>query len=224
MQIGLLPYLPFVKSLASQDPDVGIFAIEILQISSRITRPPPDSQAMCQGIEKILDFHKVSKFVVVSHSYGTAVTAYMLRSSLLSSRIHATLLVDPINFLLHHPSVAYNFLYRIPKSANEWQLWYFASRDPDIARTLGRYFFWSECVLWKEDLAGKKFAVVLSEKDQIVDAKSVRQYLTGAEDNHWQEGDLEVLWFPGLDHATVFDKKERLKPLLQIIDRFATLQ
>lgn len=213
-----------MRSLASLDPEVGVFAIEILSISSRITRPPPDSEAMCQSIEKILDFHKVSNFVVVSHSYGTAVTAYMLRSSLLSPRIQATLLIDPINFLLHQPSVAYNFLYRRPKSANEWQLWYFASRDPDIARTLGRHFFWSEIVLWKEDVIGKKLAVVLSEEDQIIDAKSVREYLTGAEEMHWQQDDLQVLWYPGLDHATVFDKTERLKPLLQIVDRFITIQ
>lgn len=221
-KIGLWPYVKFLQNLAEQDPDVGIIAIEILPISCRITRPPPDSQATCKGIEKILDSHKWDKFVVVSHSYGTAITAYMLRSTTLSPRISATLLVDPINFLLHHPSVAYNFLYRTPKSANEWQLWYFASRDPDIARTLSRHFFWYECILWKEDLVGKKFAVVLSEKDQIVDAKSVRKYLTNAEETRWQSEELEVLWYPSLDHATVFDTEERIKPLLSTLDRFTT--
>lgn len=206
----------------AQDPDVGIIAIEIIAISSRITRPPPTSQATCRGIEKILDSHKWNKFVVISHSYGTAITAYMLRSSTLSPRISATLLVDPITFLLHHPSVAYNFLHRTPKSANEWQLWYFASRDPDIARTLNRHFFWSECIMWKEDLVGKKFAVVLSEKDQILDAKAVRQYLTNAEETRWQTEELEVLWYPGLGHATVFDTKERREPLLSTLNRFTT--
>ena len=146
----------------------------------------------------------------------------MLKDPTLSQQITATLLVDPITFLLHHPSVAYNFLYRCPKRANEWQLWYFASRDPDIARMLGRHFFWNECIMWKEDLDGGKGAlgVVLSEDDQIVDAKAVRKYLTGEESLRWERDGLEVLWFPGLDHATVWDTKERRKPLLEIVRRF----
>jgi pimeloyl-ACP methyl ester carboxylesterase len=222
-QIGLWPYIPFLRSLASQDPDVGILALEFLPISSRITSPPLDSQATCQAIERILNFHQLSQFVVASHSYGTAVTAHIYRSPTLSPRVAAVLLVDPINFLLHHPSVAFNFLYRSPRSANEWQLWYFASRDPDIARTLGRYFFWSECILWKEDLAGKNISIVLSEMDQIVDANSVRKYLTGSEDQYWQRDGLEVLWYTGLDHATVFDTKRRMQPLLNIVKRFTMI-
>jgi hypothetical protein len=145
----------------------------------------------------------------------------MLRDPILSQKITATLLVDPITFLLHHPSVAYNFLYRTPKRANEWQLWYFASRDPDIARTLGRHFFWNESIIWKEDLEkGGKVAVVLSEEDQIVDAKAVRKYLTGEESLRWERDGLEVVWCPGLDHATVWDTKERREPMLEIVRRF----
>ena len=145
----------------------------------------------------------------------------MLQHPTLSKQVIATLLVDPITFLLHHPSVAYNFLYRPPKRANEWQLWYFASRDPDVARTLGRHFFWNECIMWKEDLGGERgVAVVLSEEDQIVDAKAVRKYLTGEESLNWVRDGLEVLWYPGLDHATVWDTRERRKPMLEIVKRF----
>lgn len=76
--------------------------------------------------------------------------------------------------------------------------------------------------MWKEDLDGGKGAlgVVLSEDDQIVDAKAVRKYLTGEESLRWERDGLEVLWFPGLDHATVWDTKERRKPLLEIVRRF----
>ena len=145
----------------------------------------------------------------------------MLQDPTLSQRVAATLLVDPITFLLHHPSVAYNFLYRSPKRANEWQLWYFASRDPDIARTLGRHFFWNECIMWKEDLdGGRRVAVVLSEEDQIVNAKAVREYLTGEECPRWERDGLEVVWYPGLDHAMVWDTKERRGPMLEIVRRF----
>ena len=62
--------------------------------------------------------------------------------------------------------------------------------------------------------------MVLSEEDQIVDAKAVRKYLTGEESSRWEREGLEVVWYPGLDHATVWDTEERRKPLLKIVSRF----
>ena len=77
--------------------------------------------------------------------------------------------------------------------------------------------------MWKEDLDGRrKVAVVLSEDDQIVDAKAVRRYLTGEESLRWEKDGLEVVWYPGLDHATVWDTKERREPMLEIVRNFAT--
>lgn len=220
--IGLLPYLPFIRELIEGDPDLGIIIIEILPICNRITRPPLGREATCFAISQILAAHNFDRFVLVGHSFGTAIASYILQDPVLSRKVTATLLVDPITFLLHHPSVAYNFLYRTPKRANEWMLWYFASRDPDIARTLGRHFFWSECIMWKEDLEiGRKIAVVLSEDDQIVDAKAVRKYLTGEESLRWERDGLEVVWHPGLDHAMVWDAKECRAPMLEIIEKFA---
>ena len=78
--------------------------------------------------------------------------------------------------------------------------------------------------MWKEDLdKGRRVAVVLSEEDQIVDAKAVRKYLTGEESLRWERDGLEVMWYPGLDHATVWDTKERRKPMLEIIRRFTII-
>lgn len=75
--------------------------------------------------------------------------------------------------------------------------------------------------MWKEDLdRGKGVAVILSEEDQIVDSKAVRKYLTGEESLRWERGGLEVVWCPGLDHATVWDTKERRGPMLEIVRRF----
>lgn len=77
--------------------------------------------------------------------------------------------------------------------------------------------------MWKEDLdGGKRVAVVLSEEDQIVDAKAIRKYLTGEESLRWEKEGMEVLWYPGLDHATVWDTKERREPMLEIVRRFTT--
>ncbi|KAN0116606.1 Alpha/Beta hydrolase fold [Russula decolorans] len=241
--IGLLPYIPFLRDLAVQDSDVGILAIEILPISMRLTAPPLNRDAMCAAITRILNAHGLHRVVLAGHSYGTAVSAHLLHNSNGSSDlIAATLLIDPIPFLLHYPAVAYNFVYRQPWHANEWQLWYFASREPDTARALSRHFFWFECILFREDKRPMPVTVSLSGRDQIVDARAVRAYLTGSKDpeeegqanpagkgragllpSRWKQDGLEVLYFPELDHATVIDTPRDRAPLLGTLRRFVRL-
>ena len=83
---------------------------------------------------------------------------------------------------------------------------------------MSRHFFWTENILWKEELEGKHVCVVLSASDQIVDAGGVRKYLTGGEEERWWEkGGLEVLFFSGLDHAMVFDTREWRRPVLDVV-------
>jgi pimeloyl-ACP methyl ester carboxylesterase len=241
--IGLYPYIAFLRELAAQDPDVGILAIEILPISMHITAPPLERDAMCAAITRILDAHGLHRVVVAGHSYGTVIAAHLLhkqQGTAINSQtssddttndptIAAMLLIDPIPFLLHHPAVAYNFVYRNPQHANEWQLWYFASRDADIARALARHFFWFENILFKEDVMGDgrpQVAVSLAGRDQIVDARAVWGYLTEGEDavsssrGRWARDGLEVLYFPELDHATVFDARADRAELLGVLARF----
>ena len=156
------------------------------------------------------------------------------------------LLIDPVSFLLSSPDVAYNFTRRKPRSANEWQLYYFASTDPGVAYTLGRRFFWAECVLWREDLEGRDITVVLSGKDLITDTKAVAEYLVGrrASNGHGESGvvpdaknmrggeglararyrgrrwtgkGIEVLWFDDADHAQVFDDEEGMEEMSRVL-------
>ncbi|KAF9460635.1 hypothetical protein BDZ94DRAFT_887447 [Collybia nuda] len=310
--IGLHPYIPFIREIIARDPDIGILLIELLPISMHITsQPVPPRPLILKSINDILISLNISRVVLAAHSYGTYVR-----------KITHTILIDPIPILLHLHSVAYNFLYRIPRSAAEWQLWYFASRDADVGRTLGRAFFWEEGGLWGSDLAqymassnvadedssvyvegesetarlltvsrGRNLAIVLAGKDQIVPAETVRRYLTGEPEpsarwvrRGWKSpatspsssssslatpkvgvssfslskalssspmstlhpsimagkpggsdggygtlrdvasedsgGELEVLFYPDLDHATVFDTKERRKRILDVLHRY----
>ena len=305
--IGLLPYVGFLRELAAQDPDVGILAIEILPISMHITAPPLVRDAMCAAITRILNAHGLSRVVLAGHSYGTVISAHLLRRQWASvdpptnpsatqtphhtqqheptishhvtvtlndrndgsDLIAAVLLMDPVPFLLHYPAVAYNFVYRQPRHANEWGLWYFSSRDADTARALLRHFFWYECILFREDVlgatsggeytaaeaeaaaAGKQgrkkqqrrrsipVTVSLSGRDQIVDARAVRAYLTGGINpddeeqrnvggeegaerppGRWVQNGLEVLYFPELGHAMVFDTSKDRAPILGVLRRF----
>lgn len=93
-----------------------------------------------------------------------------------------------------------------------------------VSHTLSRRFFWSENILWKEDIQCRRVTVVLGEV--------VGMYLTGAdnrgrETGSWKEGvwkgdGLDVLWFRELDHAQVFDKKRTRGRLVDVVRRYCT--
>lgn len=168
------------KGIESTKPDdqVGILALEIMPVSFRLTHAALERVALCKEIQQIITNHfgPSQKFVLVSHSYGTVITTHLLKSSL-HERIGPIVLIDPVSILLHLPDVAYNFTRREPSTANELQLHYFASMDMGVSHTLSRHFFWSENILWKQDLAGRKVTVSLGGRDLIVDTAAVGRYL-----------------------------------------------
>ncbi|KAF1987638.1 hypothetical protein K402DRAFT_392447 [Aulographum hederae CBS 113979] len=204
--IGLHPYIPLlasinasVKGLAGDDGQptdgqIGILAVEILPISSRLTHSALSRQQFVQEMTLILEKHEYLKdagFVLVSHSYGTILSTHLIHSPI-RSHIRGILLVDPVTFLLHMPDVAFNFTARVPKSANHHQLMYFAGRDVGVAHTLARRFFWAENVLWREEVGGNEgimTTVSLGGKDIIVDAECVGRYLAGLDGSSEGEGD-----------------------------------
>jgi len=190
--IGLYPYTNFLRDLnkarvfGGADAGVGIIALEIMPVSSRITHQALEKDVMVHEVQAIVKHHGWSKFILVSHSYGSIISTHLLKSPVTAPLIGPIVLVDPVSFLLHLPDVAYNFTARQPVRANEHQLWYFGSKDMGVAHSLARRFFWSQNIVWKEDLGvkgengeeGRNVTVVLSGRDLIVDTKAVRRYLT----------------------------------------------
>ncbi|KAK6532997.1 hypothetical protein TWF281_007163 [Arthrobotrys megalospora] len=225
--IGLHPYVPTLQSLAEALPTTGILVLEIDPISGRICPPMQKKAEMLASISTILSRHDYKRFVLASNSYGTVISTHILHDAQLSKKVDSLILIDPVTLLLHLPDVAYNFLRRQPRRANEHMLHYFASTDQMVAHTLCRRFFWAENILWKDDLKGRNVVVWLGERDLIVDTAGVRGYLTGSgqfsdegadgrvaefvngewETKDEQGGRLKVVWGDGLDHAQVFDEK-----------------
>ncbi|KAJ5497541.1 hypothetical protein N7463_009528 [Penicillium fimorum] len=241
--IGLYPYTSFLRDLNRQleadatDGEVGIIALEIMPVSSRITYPALDKEVMLYEIQEIMRYHRWSKFVLVSHSYGSIIAAHLLKSDQFASLIGPTVFIDPVSFLLHLPNVAYNFIARQPARANEYQLWYFGSKDIGVAHTLARRFSWIDNIIWKEDLGvkteiqkGRNVTVVLSGRDLIVDTEAVGQYLMGSSETvdkkawkirPWIGYGLELLWFEQLDHAQVFDSEDTRRPVIRTISTYS---
>lgn len=236
--IGLYTYAAFLARLSSafhRSGDIGVIAIEILPVSFRMTNAPMGKLEFLDQLNTILDSHGWSSFVLTAHSYGSVLASHMVHSPTFASRIHGIVLTDPVSIMLHLPDVAYNFTRRKPKRANEWQLWYFASMDPGVAHALGRHFFWSENIIWKEELLTlpgdmrkkRNVAVCLAERDLIVDTVSIARYLAdddgwvpGGVDNHHVARDgIEILWFPGLDHGQMFDSRSNQDRLLSVVQQ-----
>ncbi|CAE6367164.1 unnamed protein product [Rhizoctonia solani] len=196
--IGLFPYIPLLVSYSKAHTDAGILVPEFLNISGRITRPPLSPRQFESALGRIFHYHQITSYNLVGHSYGTGLSSTLIRSTTQSShplipKPSSVTLLDPIPILLHLPSVARNFLYRKPKSANEHEIYFFACTDLGVAHSLSRYFFWTECALWKEDLdslgpdkpckqgpnvSKPRVAVVLSGEDIIVDSPAIWTYLT----------------------------------------------
>jgi pimeloyl-ACP methyl ester carboxylesterase len=187
--IGLYPYVDFLKELKSAsgvggggiDDQVGVIAIEIMPVSFRITHQALDKEEICDEIQAIVGHHGFGKYVLVAHSYGTAAATYMLKSERTSNQIGQVVLIDPITILLHLPDVAYNFTRRKPVTANEHQLYYFASMDMGISHTLARQFFWSDIILWKKDFRHRRMTFSLAQRDLIVNTEAVGQYLASSD-------------------------------------------
>jgi len=214
--IGLYPYTNFLRELNTRedggcDGDVGIIALEIMPISSRITHSALEKDVMVREIQTIIKHHGWAKFVLVSHSYGSIISTHLLKSPLTAPAIGNVVLIDPVSFLLHLPDVAYNFTARQPVHANEYLLWYFGSKDIGVAHTLARRFFWSENIIWKEDLGleveqweeGRKVTVVFGGKDILVDTNTVGRYLMGASFKGPQIIDKEIRMASEIKMATV---------------------
>jgi hypothetical protein len=105
------------------------------------------------------------------------------------------------------------------------------------AHTLFRTFFWSESILWKEDISDKRVSVFLGGRDQVIDTKQVHKYLTQShdfvdegldDDVSWKQGEgvwiapdgqLKVIYSEELDHAQIFDSKRRLPGLVDEVLR-----
>ena len=156
---------------------MGIIAVEIMPVSFRITHHALAKQETCAEIKYILNYHKWDKVVLVAHSYGTTIATHLLKDPSTADLVGPMVLIDPVTILLHLPDVAYNFKHRRPKHANEHQLHYFAAMDMGVSHTLSRRFFWSENVLWKEDLHGKNVTVSLAGQDLIANTEAVGRYL-----------------------------------------------
>ena len=245
--IGLAVYIPLMLRLPK---DIGILAVEILPVSSRITTSIPLAQDLAREIGDIISQQSLGDFVFVGNSYGTFFTRLMLDSTYLNNRISKIVMIDPVAVLLHLPDLAYNFTRRKPVEANEIQLWWAAQTDPGIAFTLGRRFCWREHLVWRDQLETRPTTLIMGGRDCIVNPQAIATYVTKKDSpvdgGEWDESEdftwtwrdeekwkksldawkgegLELVWLDGYDHGQGFMSPKTLPKILEIIEQYCRL-
>ncbi|KAG8162251.1 hypothetical protein KVR01_008016 [Diaporthe batatas] len=162
--IGLPPYQFWMATIPK---DVGIIAVEMLPISTRITSQVlPSTQELCDSIAAIAaqarreDRASWNDFVLVTSSYGTLLVKKLINHPDFGPRISGNILCDPVALLLHLPDVAYNFTRRTPTKArrgrpgraNEFEITWASATEAGTAYSLARRFCWRESALCREDI------------------------------------------------------------------------
>ncbi|KAK9718477.1 hypothetical protein K7432_005462 [Basidiobolus ranarum] len=208
---GLGCYLMFIwKLLKLGQP---IFLVELPYVSMRFVEESPSMEELGKEIENMLESHGFRSACFIGHSLGSMVVSWMVNNHL--KRVKSAFFIDPICFLLFHPSVAYNFVYRVPKTAREYFLHYYASKELFISNFISRYFVWFNSILLTDGAnLPKKMFVYLAENDLLVPSRDVEKYLIGT--------NVHCRVFTGLDHASfLFNPKEE-NEILENVKRCVT--
>ncbi|KAI8469722.1 MAG: Alpha/Beta hydrolase protein [Monoraphidium minutum] len=189
--MGLLPYLAFIAHLAATGRPV--IAVEFKHISMRWCNWLPSVDEAAQAVECVLAREDAPAACVVAHSYGTAVASRLLQAR--PRRVAHLCMVDPVCFHMFMPNLLRNFLYRPPGTGSALADFAMASaaRELHVSASLSRRFFWTDVILWEDQLPPGSL-VVLSGRDALMATREVHRWL------EWHT-QVEVMVHPRLAHA-----------------------
>ncbi|KAI7871998.1 Alpha/Beta hydrolase protein [Spinellus fusiger] len=218
---GLMCYAGFLRTLL--DLEAPIFCIELPHVAMRFTEDAPSAEDTVRDIERMLHRHDFQDAVFIAHSLGTAVTAWALK--LIPKCISGVIMLDSICFMLHYKDVCGNFVYRMPTTASQFIIKYFASSELYISYYISRHFHWFKAALyvtppecndpsmtWMTTRLPANTKIYLSEKDSIVNSPLVASYLQG------RKVECEVM--KGLEHATFLFQPYWKQRIVETLEKF----
>ncbi|SPC67416.1 uncharacterized protein UHOD_03431 [Ustilago sp. UG-2017b] len=183
--IGLAQYSSLLTSLLRTASLSSRPLLILLQpnISQSILSPsflhPFGHHETTSAFRHILARHNLTSIDILSHSYGSLVHSWLIKS--LGSVVRRSCFVDPVCFQLWVPFVCSNFIYKRASTPIELLMRYFVAREVGTANTLCRYFDWSSNILWPNEIEGlqdgKRVRFYLAEEDAILSAKDTLEYL-----------------------------------------------
>jgi len=218
--VGAIQYYALIKQIMEISPGRAMFIVSLPNISMKLTEDVPSSAEIVPCISDMLSSWGYHSAHFVGHSFGTILISWILQRA--PRMVRFATFIDPVCFLLDKPDVCYNFVYRPPSSPTQLLLSYFGARELFIAHSLSRNFFWFENIIWPQQLS-KSTLVVLSGRDSIVPAHSLRRYLTAYKKRHGLHN-LKVLWYPRLGHGEFQMPGNGTDALTEIVKEMATLE
>lgn len=181
--IGLGQHIAMLRKLAKHQDGVVILLQPHIStnIFSRYFLEPPSKDEQASSLISISKRHNFSRCATLSHSNGTMVLGWLLRTA--PELFVRNILVDPVSFCLWEGSVCYSFIHRRWATGIEVLLGYFVSRELGVAHTIARRFLWFDMILWADELPSHRpedLLFVFGERDVLVDVPASVAYLRDA--------------------------------------------
>ncbi|KAI9310869.1 Alpha/Beta hydrolase protein [Dichotomocladium elegans] len=220
---GFAPYLVFISNLLRLG--APMFCVEQPHVAMRCIEHVPTMQDTVRDLERMLSHHGFSDAVFVGHSLGTGVMSWAIQHC--ANRVAGMVFLDPICFMLHYKDICINFVYRVPKTAAESIVKYFASSELYISYFISRHFHWFQMALYvtpMSDIAYPKNGynttsnlprstkVFLSAADNIVDSARVSNYLS--------KNGVDAVVMDGMDHGWFLAKRAWQKEIIDTVADF----
>lgn len=176
--LGLVTYITFISALlfsfkGSRRPPIILLELPHVSMKLNVDRIPSMPETV-QGISSILKSNGFQWAQFVVHSLGSFVFGAV--QHLKPAIVAGVVLIDPVCFKLWEPGVMSNFCYRDPTTPMQILMHYHITHELTINHYFHRHFMWTDCVMFANNLP-RQTSVVLSELDEIIDARGVREYL-----------------------------------------------
>ena len=181
--VGLWPYFPILFRLPR---DVDAYVADVKSLSMSITRAyqsivdvqlgypdPPKPTTFVPAIRRMLEQNGHHQACFVGHSFGCALTTWLLRFD--PGVVQSFIQVDPVPILATHPDLCYNALYKFQLRPR-----ILITRELMIAYTMMKANPWYTWCMWPHkdlDLQKQRTRVFLSEGDDLLPAERVKRYL-----------------------------------------------
>ncbi|KAJ3227510.1 40S ribosomal protein S6 [Clydaea vesicula] len=195
---GLFCYAKLIYKLCKIDEDRAVFLVELPHVSMRLIGGDmvPDMVSTVKEVETMLKMYNFSTANFVGHSLGSVywMTKY-------SKMVSSVTFIDPVCFKLYDSDVCFNFVYRKPKTATEFLIYWVVSREIYISHFITRHFIWHHNVIFPQDLP-KSSKVFIGLNDNLINSRKIARYLN--------DNGVDVETFQDLDHAgfLFFNKME----------------
>jgi pimeloyl-ACP methyl ester carboxylesterase len=213
---GWIFYLPLILKLA-RSRSIVLVDLDAIMVNSFQFEMPTETEFV-NSVRSILieHFGKNVKASIVGHSFGSILSAWLLRSY--PEMVSHLTLIDPVSLLLGLPDVAYNFLYKPPTTLLGHLIRIMASRELTVSHMLHRHFWWYNNILWLEDLPlDLNIVVALAGRDEITNPKTIMEYINICDNSSSiksvskspmrlrskKQRKIETLYWPNATHASI---------------------